>query len=92
MVLTRNNRDDFEARLKAVWKPEMERCKVLKDFNEKITCMSEVVHGLTESQDIANLTVRATFFNEDPEASKDRRWEAVTLQPISEQMIFMNII
>jgi len=77
--LTRADRDEFEKQLEEVWKPELEKCKLIDDFDEKIACMSEVVHGLTAAQDLANLTVRGVFFKNDPQASKDSRWEAVHL-------------
>lgn len=77
--LTHSDRDSFEKRLEEVWKPEMEKCKLIPDFDEKIYCMSEVVHGITRAQDIANLTVYGAFFKEDPQASQDSRWESILL-------------
>ena len=77
--LNHGNREEFEAKLKAVWKPEMAKCKAIPDFDEKIGCMAEVVHGISESQDIANLTVRGMFLDSDPQTSRDRRWHAANI-------------
>jgi len=75
--LTRADRDRFEKQLKEVWSPEMEKCKLIKDFDERLECKSEVIHGISVAQDLVNLSIRGDFFKSDPEASKDSRWEVV---------------
>jgi len=75
--LDKADRDRFEKQLKEVWGPEIEKCKIIEDFDERVECKSEVLHGISASQDLVNLSVRGDFFKSDPEASKDSRWEVV---------------
>jgi len=75
--LTRADRDRFEKQLEEVWKPEIKKCNLIENFDKRLECKSEVLHGISDAQDLVNLSVRGDFFTSDPEASKDSRWEVV---------------
>lgn len=56
---------------------ELERANSIEDFEERLEVKTDIVHRLSEAQDIANLSIRADFFKADPDASQDSRWEAI---------------
>jgi len=77
--LARADRDRFEKQIKDVWRPEMEKCDIVEDFDKRVACKSEVLHGISESQDLVNLGIRGEFFRNDPNASQDIRFHVANL-------------
>lgn len=75
----REKREKFEDALETVWKPELEKCKLIEDFDERLACKSEILHGISVAQDLVNLNVHGDFFSSDPQCSKDSRWEVVNM-------------
>lgn len=60
-------------------KEELERIDSVEDFEERIEAKSNLVHRISEAQDIANLDIRGEFYKNDPSASEDSRWEAINM-------------
>lgn len=56
---------------------EIEKCDLVEDFDERLACKSALLHDVSVVQDIVNLNIMGDFRKEDPECSKDRRWESV---------------
>lgn len=77
--IARMTAEELEGALKDVWKPEMEKCDLIDEFDERIECKSEILHGISVAQDLVNLNVHGDFFRSDPQCSLDSRWEAVNM-------------
>lgn len=57
----------------------LKQCDAMDGFDTVLQCKSDLLYEVSEAQDIVNLNIRGDFFNKDPEASKDSRWEMVHL-------------
>lgn len=77
--LTHADRDRFEKQLEEVWKPELEKCKLVEDFDKRVACKSEILHGISVAQDLVNLGIRGDFYRNDPKASQDIRFRVANL-------------
>ena len=57
-----------------VVRERIRKCDMIEEFDERLSCKSELLHEITEMQDVVNLDVMADFRKTDPKCSEDSRW------------------
>lgn len=56
---------------------EIKKCDLIADFDGRLACKSELLHKITQFQDIVNLDIMDDFRRTDPTCSRDQRWVPV---------------
>ena len=53
---------------------KIKKCDLIKDFDERLACKSELLNDVTKVQDTVNLDIMGDFSKTNPRCSEDPRW------------------
>jgi hypothetical protein len=65
----------------------LNKCDLIKNFHERLSCKSKVLNDVTKVQDTINLDIMGDFSKTDPRCSEDPRWIPVHIVDDANAMI-----